>query len=437
MEDDKLGRPIILLLSHMQQIKKWLIKNWLVAAVAVLLVVAGWQYWQIKKQVVIQASPYQGCAIKDPTQKQCEKDCGWVWENGGCCPPDRSACSKPGEYKCTNKPQKFECTYYSRFCRNPNYWRIVQTYSSVEEMCEDKDCKCEEPKRSPRPSPRVSPSPSPSPAAETGKLRIRKFNDRDKDGVKDWNEVSTGRAWPFQYRIGSGPWIDYRTNSFTGVGTAVTVPANSQVRVKELTIDGWTNSTPLFKTETVQAGEVQWFEFGNYRVTGPNPSPSPSPSPSVSPSPSPSPIPSPSPDTAGFVVRKFKDNDKDGEWDSNETSTGHDWQFQYRFNDGGWSDYTAWGGSGWGGIVSVGIGTKVEVKEIEQDGWTNTTGLILIKILEENKVYYFDFGNFANPNVVEASPPAVVPEAGSGFQIQPWLIVAGIGAVLQIAALLL
>ena len=170
-----------------------------------------------------------------------------------------------------------------------------------------------------------------------------------------------------------------------------------------------------------------------------SPSVSPSPSPSVSPSPSstPSPFPSPSPDTASFVVRKFKDNNKDGSWDSNETATGYDWQFQYRFNDGEWSDYTAWGSSGWGGIVSVGIGTKVEVKEIERDGWTNTTGLTLIKILEENKVYYFDFGNFLNPDVVEASPPAVVPEAGIGFRLQLWLIVAGIGAVLQIAALLL
>ena len=173
----------------------------------------------------------------------------------------------------------------------------------------------------------------------------------------------------------------------------------------------------------------------------PMPSPSPSPSPSVSPSPSPlvspSPVPSPEPGTASFVIRKFKDNDKDGSWDSNETSTGYDWSFRYRFNDGEWQDYTAWGHSGWGGIVSVGQGTKVEVKEIERDGWTNTTGLTLIKILEENQVYYFDFGNFINPGVVEALPPAQAPEAGRGFAFQPWLLVAGLGALLQLAALLL
>lgn len=107
------------------------------------------------------------------------------------------------------------------------------------------------------------------------------------------------------------------------------------------------------------------------------------------------------------MIRKFKDNDRDGSWDSNEPSTGYDWQFQYRYNDGNWQDYTAWGNSGWGGIVTVGQGTKVEVKELERDGWTNTTGLTLIKILEETKVYYFDFGNFPNPGVVEASPPPV------------------------------
>ena len=137
------------------------------------------------------------------------------------------------------------------------------------------------------------------------------------------------------------------------------------------------------------------------------------------------------------MVRKFKDNDKDGYWDLTETPTGRDWEFQYRLNDGVWQNYKAWGNTGWGGFVTVGLDTKVEVKEIEQFGWSNTTGLTLIKILEENKVYYFDFGNFQNPEIVDASPPAQVPAAGIGFNIQPWLLAAGLGAFLQILALLL
>lgn len=169
----------------------------------------------------------------------------------------------------------------------------------------------------------------------------------------------------------------------------------------------------------------------------PKPSPSISPSPSPSISPSPSPVPSPLPGTANFAIRKFNDADKDGSWDGNEGSTDREWQFQYRLNDGDWHDYITPAGSGWGNTITVDKDTKIEINEIEQSGWTNTTGLTLIKILEENKVYYFDFGNFRNPDLVEASPPAVVPEAGRGFYLQPWLIIAGIGVALQIAALLL
>lgn len=202
------------------------------------------------------------------------------------------------------------------------------------------------------------------------------------------------------------------------------------------------------KQECLSKDECYWSESLRkcmYKSEKPRrkPSPSPKPSPSVSPSPSPSPsaspspVPSPLPGTANFAIRKFNDADKDGSWDGNEGSTGREWQFQYRLNDGDWHDYLTPAGSGWGSTITVDKDTKIEINEIEQSGWTNTTGLTLIKILEENKVYYFDFGNFRNPDLVEALPPAVVPEAGIGFRIQPWLIIAGIGAALQIAALLL
>jgi uncharacterized repeat protein (TIGR01451 family) len=169
----------------------------------------------------------------------------------------------------------------------------------------------------------------------------------------------------------------------------------------------------------------------------PSPSPSVSPSPSPSPSVSPSPSPSPVPGKAQFSIRKFKDDDKDGTWDGNEGATGREWQFQYRLNDGDWRDYTTPSGTGWGDTISVDKDTKVEVKEITQDGWTNTTGLTMIKVLNEEKVYYFDFGNFQVPTVVAASTPPVVPQAGSGSSWLPWLSVAAVGVLLQLAALIL
>ncbi|MFH1280189.1 MAG: hypothetical protein ABII08_01080, partial [Candidatus Beckwithbacteria bacterium] len=159
-------------------------------------------------------------------------------------------------------------------------------------------------------------------------------------------------------------------------------------------------------------------------------SPSPSPSPSVSPS------PSPEPDKALFVIRKYKDDDKDGVWDSNEGSTGQAWQFQYKLNDGNWQDYWTNDSSGWGGWITVNDDTKVEVKEIEKSDWVNTTGLVKIEYLDEGRSYYFDFGNYPKPGVVVTVPPVQAPEAGGGFAFWPVAVVI-FGVALQILAVLL
>ncbi len=148
------------------------------------------------------------------------------------------------------------------------------------------------------------------------------------------------------------------------------------------------------------------------------------------------PTPTPEPGKASFVIRKFKDDDKDGNWDNNETAPGRNWQFEYRLNSDPWQDYVTDGNTGWGGTVTVGLDTKVEVKETEVSGWVNTTGTVEIKILNEEKVYYFDFGNYPEPEVVEASPPLAVPAAGGGL---PWtaIMVGVLGLIFQLAAVLL
>ena len=136
------------------------------------------------------------------------------------------------------------------------------------------------------------------------------------------------------------------------------------------------------------------------------------------------------------MIRKFKDDDKDGIWDSGEGSTGYSWQFSYKLNDGDWHDYWTDASSGWGGWLTVDDDTKVEVREIEKDGWINTTGVTKIEYLEEGNSYYFDFGNYPKPGTVVVSPPPVAPEAGSGFNL--WPIVIGVaGVALQILAVLL
>ncbi len=166
----------------------------------------------------------------------------------------------------------------------------------------------------------------------------------------------------------------------------------------------------------------------------PTPTPAMSPSPSPSPTMSPSPTPSPVAGQAQFAIRKFNDLNRNGIWDGNEGSTGIDWHFQYRLNDGDWHDYTVPAATGWGDTITVDLNTKVEVKELTQSGWTNTTGLTMIQILSEQKVYYFDFGNFQIPAVVSAAPPSAVPAAGTGGGYLPWFGLAAVGVILQLAA---
>ncbi len=170
-------------------------------------------------------------------------------------------------------------------------------------------------------------------------------------------------------------------------------------------------------------------------------SPSPSPSPSVSPSPSPSPsvTPSPSvqPDHATLVIRKFKDDDHDGFWDTNEGKTGIEWKFQFRISSDPWQDYTVPADRDFGGNVDISLGTKVEVREIEQAGWTNSTGLSKIEILSDPRTYFFDFGNFQAPGVTVTTAPSVAPQAGSTSHFWPLVVLAGVGLALQLTAFLL
>ncbi len=188
---------------------------------------------------------------------------------------------------------------------------------------------------------------------------------------------------------------------------------------------------------TENSYQVTFKAYVSNQVPSPSPSPSVSPSPSPSPSPSVSPSPSLSPGAAGFIIRKFKDSDKDGNWDNNEASTGIKWQFQYRINADPWQDYYTDSQSGWGGVVSISLGTKVEVKEIAVNGWVNTTSMNQIKILDEAKTYYFDFGNFTTPGVVEVSPPPQVPAAGQTNHWWLWAASAVIGLGLQLLAFLI
>ncbi|MFC1627442.1 hypothetical protein ACFL18_02740, partial [Patescibacteria group bacterium] len=146
--------------------------------------------------------------------------------------------------------------------------------------------------------------------------------------------------------------------------------------------------------------------------SGPVPTPTPVATPTPGPTPTPTPTPTPEPDTASWVIRKFRDNDSDGVWDSNETATGIVFRFDWRENDGSWHRLETSGTTGWSQTMETSVGTKIEVKELGESGWTNTTGTTQIRILGGAGTYYFDFGNIPTSGYEETDPPSTTPETG-------------------------
>lgn len=449
----------------------------LAGAFVLMLGVAANQYWQVKQQAPIAAKNTGEKCQNITDQTACRDacyggyDCKWNNQTKQCyksdnkCgqvpPDDNRRCSPgavPGEHPAANAlisycpgKKSFGCTadIWPNGDFNPpgikwntynfsivgNYCGAIQVDEGGQ-WCNFLETECNpqpkpSPSASPKPSPSASPQPSPKPSPKPPAwFVIRKFHDKDHDGIWDPSEGATWRNWHFQYRVNNGSWKDYWVFAWSTKGPRITVKAGSSVEVRELNVGGWTNTTGLTQSKDIRRLGVTYFNFGNYKEK-------PEATPSPEPSPTPSPLPSPEPGQAAFVIRKFNDTDKDGTWDANETSTGLDWYFDYRLNDGDWQEYRAAADSGWGGVISVEKNTKVEAKERTVDGWTNSTGLTQIRILENEQVYYFDFGNFQPPQAEAVEPPAEAPRAGAGSRWWPWLVLGGLGIGLQLLAIIL
>lgn len=126
----------------------------------------------------------------------------------------------------------------------------------------------------------------------------------------------------------------------------------------------------------------------------------------------PEPSPTPEPGKARWIIRKFNDKNRNGVWDGDEGATGERFRFDWRENDGSWFRLETSAMNGWSQATEEGLGTKIDVKEVGEVGWINTTGSSQVKTLDEAKTYYFDFGNVQEPDYVETEPPEETPETG-------------------------
>lgn len=113
---------------------------------------------------------------------------------------------------------------------------------------------------------------------------------------------------------------------------------------------------------------------------------------------------------AKVQIRKFKDNDSDGVWDTGETSTGEVFEFEYQVNNEETKSYSTDPGSGRGLFIEVNSGDQVTVTEKQKAGWRSTTGLTQSVTVSNNETYFLDFGNV--PDRIEVDPPSITPETG-------------------------
>ncbi|MEW5954270.1 MAG: hypothetical protein AB1815_11210 [Bacillota bacterium] len=232
---------------------------------------------------------------------------------------------------------------------------------------------------------------------DTQSLTIQKFNDLDKDGVRDENE----------------PYILGWKVTVNGVeySTPVTFTQAGDYTITEETRAGWTASRPAAVEEALGPNEHKTVLFGNYQTGGG--------------------------DGAALTVRKFNDLNRDGVWDGAEpeildwlvTINGEEYATPVVLTDLAPGDY------------SITEGTR--------DGWVNSTPATVELTIAENGSETVLFGNYdlESITIIEEEPgippvetleiPGEAPVAAPQTGEMPPVVFYAIGALLVLAGLVI
>ncbi|WP_423441031.1 LamG-like jellyroll fold domain-containing protein [Limisphaera sp. VF-2] len=101
-----------------------------------------------------------------------------------------------------------------------------------------------------------------TPAPGSGQLCVRKFHDLDADGTPDPNEPSLP-GWQFVVTDAASNVVGVVTSTLSGtVPGCLTLPPGTYV-ITETLLPGWTNTTPLSQTVSLQPGQTTNLVFGN------------------------------------------------------------------------------------------------------------------------------------------------------------------------------
>lgn len=122
------------------------------------------------------------------------------------------------------------------------------------------------PSASPSPSPSVSPQPSPSLSAinnDQAQFVIRKFNDLNRNGVKDEQEGGVKKEWLFKVSQNADPPYDYTVDADSGEGRTITVGRGTKITVEEVVQPGWVVTTEPVQVKNLNEPRLYRFDFGN------------------------------------------------------------------------------------------------------------------------------------------------------------------------------
>lgn len=181
---------------------------------------------------------------------------------------------------------------------------------------------------------------------ESGTLQVTKYNDADRDGMRDNNEPGLA-GWSFQVKLGAVVLATLVTDA-NGVAATSLVPGT--YTVAEVTQTGWTNTDPggttPAKTVTVTNGQLTGVLFGNAIVIIP-----------------------PTTQTQ-LVIQKYNDANANGSRESGEAGLSG-FSFTVRSSDGAVVRTAVTGDAGTATLLSLPLATYT-ITEDAQAGWTNT-----------------------------------------------------------------
>lgn len=252
------------------------------------------------------------------------------------------------------------------------------------------------------PEPTPTPTPTARPAPALGTLLVAKYNDQNRNGVRDAGEPGLA-GWTFN--VGSGSTI-VRTITTGSAGTASTTLGEGSYTVTEVTQPGWTNTDPAgatpSKTVSIDSGAQTAVAFGNAVV-----------------------VIIPQTTQTRVVIVKYADANANGARDAGEAGLAS-FTFSVRDASGAVVGTAVTGADGLATISNLPLGAYT-ITEEPRTGWVNTepggNGIRAINLTSTATSATVVFGN------AQVRLPSTATDSGMTGTLLVLLFIAGLACI--------